>query len=333
MKKADYHSLQFQDGLLSYINQTLLPFEIQYIVTDDYIRIAESIERLEIRGAPLIGIAAAYAIALSQKKRCSKREFNHACERLRKTRPTAVNLFWAIQKMISCFESFDGTEEAYSKLIDQANAIFNEDVERCDNIAKNGLAIFDSKKTVITHCNTGRLVSAGGGTALYVIEEAFRNNLVEKVFVDETRPLLQGARLTVFELDALGIPYNLISDSMAGEAIRSHSIDLAITGADRIVKNGDTANKIGTFMLALACNYHKIPFYIAAPENTIDRALINGSLIPIEERDRNEVLSIKGANITLPGAPVYNPSFDVTPAELITGIITEKQLYRYPYSF
>ncbi len=328
-------AIEFVNDQLRLIDQTKLPLSEEYIVTDDYERIAVSIERLEVRGAPAIGITAAYALALSLKeiKGNVGEIFEIAYLRLKQTRPTAVNLFWALERMKNVFNQAKDKSNIYNDLVNEANAIFHEDQIMCDKIAVNGLQVFRGKAKVITHCNTGSLVTAGGGTALYVIQKAFENNLVEHVYADETRPLMQGSRLTAFELDKLSIPFSIITDSSAAYVIKNVGIDLIITGADRIAKNGDTANKIGTFNLAVLAKHHGVPFYIAAPSSTIDTNCETGKDIQIEFRDSKEINSINGSQITKPGYPVYAPAFDVTPSNLITGIITEDKVFSNDYSF
>ncbi len=330
-----FFSLKFAEDNLTFIEQTALPLSEQYITTDNYERIAEAIEKLEIRGAPAIGIAAAFGIALSFKNHNGKDDeyFYNVSNRLRRTRPTAVNLFWALQQMEETYKNLSSNDNIYSRLKEKAIAIHNEDIKKCDLIAKNGISIFERNSRVVTHCNTGKLATGGGGTALNVIKHAFHKGLIEHVFVDETRPLLQGARLTTFELAKESIPFYLITDSTAAFLMQQNKIDVAITGADRIATNGDSANKIGTYNLAVICKYHKIPFYIAAPTTTIDFNAKSGKDIPIEERDKTEINRIKDIKVTKSVYPVYNPSFDIIPNELITGIITEDKLYNFPYNF
>ncbi|MCE1187763.1 MAG: S-methyl-5-thioribose-1-phosphate isomerase [Ignavibacteria bacterium] len=333
MKKPDFFALRFRDNQLEFIDQTKLPFEVEYVLTDDIERIAGAIERLEIRGAPAIGIAAAFAMALSQKKETSSEFFASSLVRLQRTRPTAVNLFWALDEMRGVFNSLNPGIDAYPVLLSKAQQILQGDVESCDAIAANGLEVFLKPSNVLTHCNTGALALGGGGTALYVIKKAYEAGLVKHVYVDETRPLLQGSRLTAFELDYYGIPFSVITDSMAAFIMKTVGIDLVITGADRIVANGDSANKIGTYNLAIASSYHNVPFYIAAPWTTIDTNSQTGDDIVIEERKQSELFTVRGNDISIPTYPARNPSFDVTPSNLIAGIITDRGLYRYPYTF
>ncbi len=330
---SEFFNLKFENNELIFINQTKLPFQEEYIKTDDYNRIAGAIEKLEIRGAPAIGIAAAFALSLSLKEAATEKNFYNAYNRLKVTRPTAVNLFWALEKMKSVYEEKKNSGSIYNFLIEAALEIQRDDIDKCDRIASNGIKIFKKKSNVITHCNTGKLATGGEGTAFAVIKKAFENNFVNFVYADETRPLLQGSRLTAFELHKSGIPFNIITDSTGAFLMKQGKIDLAITGADRIASNGDSANKVGTYNLAVICKHHNIPFYIAAPTSTIDYSISNASEIPIEERNSEEVTSINGKEVTLPVYDVYNPSFDKIPANLITGIITEEGLFSYPYEF
>lgn len=323
-------AIDYSGGKFVFINQTKLPHIEEYISTDDYNRIAEAIERLEIRGAPAIGISAAYAAAIAVSKNIP---FNTAYDRLFSTRPTAVNLFWALSEMKKVYESCSSSEDLPAHLLDRAIQLHNEDIEKCERIAKNGLAVFEKRMTVLTHCNTGALATSGGGTAFYVIQKAFERGLVEHVYADETRPLLQGSRLTAYELDKAGIPFTINTDSMAAFLMQQKKIGLVITGADRIAANGDTANKIGTYNLAVLCRYHSIPFYIAAPVTTIDSGCAGGGNIKIELRSSEEIIILNGSNVTRMEYNVYNPAFDVTPAELIAGIITDEGLIKPPYKF
>lgn len=330
-----FKSIEFDEEKLKFIDQSKLPLVEEYIVTDDYERIAEAIEKLEVRGAPAIGIAAAYALALSIKNVSDEYEivFSKAYERLASTRPTAVNLFWALNEIKSEFEKNRDTKKLYDKLIHKANEIYLDDFDKCEKMAEFGLQIFQKKSKVLTHCNTGHLVTAGRGTAFGIIQLAFDLGLVEHVFADETRPLLQGSRLTAFELDKSGIPFSIITDSTAAFLMKEGKVDLVITGADRITSNGDAANKIGTYSLAVNCKHHNIPFYIAAPTTTIDVNLRTGEDIKIEERDKSEINSIGGVQITKQNYAVFSPAFDVTPNFLITAIITEKGFHLPPFDF
>jgi methylthioribose-1-phosphate isomerase len=335
MKKTDYFSAKFDNDKFIFLDQTKLPIEEVYVSTDDYERIGVAIERLEVRGAPLIGIAAAYALALSLKKNRNDNdsEFNSAYNRLARTRPTAVNLFSALNLMKSVYESQKHSENIYQILLASAVKLHTEDIEYCRKIGENGLRIFQKKSNVLTHCNTGKLATGGAGTAFSVIRNGFTNGLVNHVYADETRPLFQGMRLTAFELEHSGIPFSLLSDSMAASLMKDNKVDLVITGADRIALNGDAANKIGTYNLAVLCNFHNIPFYIAAPSTSIDRNILTGDEIKIEFRNKNELLNLSGNQIAPEHYDVYSPAFDVTPSHLIKGIITEGDVFFFPYNF
>ena len=335
MNQTEYFSVKFKDDFLIFLDQTKLPLEEVYVETDSYERIAEAIERLEMRGAPLIGIAAAYGLAISLKNVDSdfEEKFNTAYERLYKTRPTAVNLFKALEDLKGLFEKISDKNTAYQILLNRAIEIHQQDEEFCTKIGRNGLALFKQKSNVLTHCNTGKLATGGIGTAFGIIKTAYENGLVNHVFADETRPLLQGLRLTAFELDKNGIPFSLQTDSSAAELLKQGKVDLIITGADRIALNGDSANKIGTYTLAVLANHHKIPFYIAAPSSTIDRKIATGEQIEIEYRNKKELFYIQNNLITTDHFDAFTPAFDVTPAHLISGIITEEGLFTFPYNF
>lgn len=337
MNNKDYFSVDFKDGELIFLDQTKLPLQENYVRTDDYERIAEAIERLEVRGAPLIGICAAYGVALALKNAPAGKEekvFNSAWERIHNTRPTAVNLFFALNEMRKVFEQSVGDPaKLYKNLLAMAKEIHSEDIEKCSAIGRNGLAIFRKKSVVLTHCNTGKLATGGDGTAFSVIKAGFQNGLVEHVYADETRPLLQGSRLTSFELDRSGIPFSIQTDSMAASLMQQNKIDLVITGADRIALNGDSANKIGTYNLAVLCAHHNVPFYIAAPTTTIDRKMVSGKEIEIEYRGKDEILNFNGVRVAPENYSTYSPAFDVTPSHLISGIITEEKVFTFPYNF
>jgi len=331
----NFKSISFENDKLVLINQTKLPLVEEYIVTDDYERIAVSIERLEVRGAPAIGVTAAYAFALAFKNFTGNRkeQFEKVYTRLAATRPTAVNLFWALDEMKKTFEQNLESENIYLLLLKKAVAIHEDDIKMCDAMGRYGLEIFTKKSVVLTHCNTGQLATGGNGTAFNVIRFGFNNDLVSYVYADETRPLLQGSRLTAFELEKAGIPFSIITDSTAAFLMKQSKVDLVVVGSDRIAANGDAANKIGTYNLAVLCKHHNIPFYIAAPVTTIDAECPTGNEIKIELRSKDEVLKIKDVQISKPSYDVYSPAFDVTPAELITGIITDEGLFKYPYDF
>jgi methylthioribose-1-phosphate isomerase len=335
MNPTDYFSVKFDDQKLIFLDQTKLPLEEVYVETDDLERISEAIERLEVRGAPLIGIVAAYALALSLKNVNADHEnvFNSSYKRLAQTRPTAVNLFKSLNDLKELFKNLSEKKLAYETLLSKAREIHHKDEEYCLKIGRNGLSLFRQKSNVLTHCNTGKLATGGIGTAFGIIKTAFENGLVNRVYADETRPLLQGLRLTAFELDKSGIPFTMQTDSSAAELMKQGKVDLIITGADRIALNGDSANKIGTYNLAILANHHKIPFYIAAPSTTIDRSIASGNEITIEYRSEKEIFNIGQTNITPNHYQAFTPAFDVTPAHLISGIITEEGVFTFPYNF
>ncbi len=329
-----FFSLKYENEKFVFIDQTRLPLEEIYIETDNYERIADAIERLEIRGAPAIGIAAAFGITVALKNTLSQHEkqFNLAYERLKRTRPTAVNLFWALDEMKKVFKSQNNFDDIYAKLKARAIQIHEEDIISCDAIAENGVELFQNDSVILTHCNTGQLATGGSGTAFSVIKKGFETGKVKFVYADETRPLLQGSRLTAYELEKSNIPFEILPDSAAAFLMKQRKIDAVIVGADRIAKNGDTANKIGTYNLAILCNYYKIPFYIAAPTSTIDFSINSGDEIKIEMRGNEEISHIRGIKVTKEEYPAYTPAFDVTPNHLISAIITDKQIYKPPFN-
>jgi len=319
------------------IDQRKLPSREVYIECRDHHQVARAIERMVIRGAPAIGVAAAFGLALGMGKIRSAKNLDQAFERiyrrLEKTRPTARNLFWALERMRAVYEGSRALKlgALRKRLKEEALAIEREDAETNKKIGDWGKALIPDGAAVLTHCNAGELATAAFGTALGVIRAAFREGKKIRVFADETRPFLQGARLTCWELDREGIPVVLITDGMAGWLMRRGEISVAVVGADRISRNGDTANKIGTYSAAVLAKENGIPFYVASPMSTIDFNLADGSLIPIEERSPDEVRTIGGRCLTLPGVEARNPAFDVTPAAYVSGIITEKGVARPPY--
>lgn len=318
-------SLSWTGTALDLLDQTKLPAERTQISCTDYREVVRAIRVLAVRGAPAIGVAGAYAVVLAYRNTKGKEaDFLAACREIREARPTAVNLSWAVDQMLSVYRAGAGNPEA--ALLAKAMEIDAGDQETCRAIGEHGADLFKGRKNLrlLTHCNTGALATAGIGTAFGVLATLAARGQVERVYADETRPLLQGSRLTASELMAAGIPCCLISDNMAAAVLRDKNIDAVIVGADRIAKNGDTANKIGTYGLAVLAAYHHVPFYIAAPFSTFDPSIETGADIVIEERAADEVRKI-GDTYTAPkDVPVYNPAFDVTPGSLITGIITEK---------
>ncbi|MGK7896699.1 MAG: S-methyl-5-thioribose-1-phosphate isomerase [Xenococcus sp. (in: cyanobacteria)] len=323
----------WQDDHVVLIDQTRLPEEYNTVNINRSQDMATAIKTMIVRGAPAIGVAAGYGMYLGAKEitTSDRQEFilqlEKIAEMLRQTRPTAVNLFWAISRMLRMAEESVGTvEDIKATLLETAKAIQEEDLQTCQAIGDHGLSVLPEKPqaTILTHCNAGSLATAGYGTALGVVRSAWREKRLQKVYADETRPRLQGAKLTAWECVQEGIPVTVITDSMSAHCMREGRIDLVVVGADRIAANGDTANKIGTYSLALIAQAHNVPFYVAAPFSTIDFSLADGSQIPIEERNSNEICQV-GKTILCPeGAEFYNPAFDVTPANLIAGIITEK---------
>ncbi|GAB1543140.1 S-methyl-5-thioribose-1-phosphate isomerase [Scytonema sp. NUACC21] len=318
---------------VSLIDQTRLPNEYTFVEISRCEDMAQAIKTMIVRGAPAIGVAAAYGMYLGAREieTGDRDKFLNGLEKvaelLRSTRPTAVNLFWAISRMMkSAYETIGTIEEIKQTLLKTAHSINLEDLQTCHAIGDNGLSVLPTtpeQLTILTHCNAGALATAGYGTALGVVRSAFREGRLARVFADETRPRLQGARLTAWECVQEGIPVTVITDSMAAHCMKQGLIDVVVVGADRIAANGDTANKIGTYSLALVAKAHNIPFYVAAPLSTIDFSLSNGSKIPIEERNPEEIYKVGDTMLTPTGVEFYNPAFDVTPAELITGIITE----------
>jgi len=329
-----YPVVEWKNNKVYMIDQRFLPMEEKFIEHSDYREVAKSIKDMVIRGAPAIGVAAAMGIALGvldiKAKKNVETGFNEIVETIASTRPTAVNLFWAVERMKTVFNEYKHDPALLQeKMVEEALTIDEEDVEINKRIGKNGEVLLESGQTVLTHCNAGALATAGYGTALGVIRAAVSNNKKITVIADETRPYLQGARLTVWELQQDNIPVKLITDNMAGYIMAEGRVDAVIVGADRIAGNGDAANKIGTYSVAILANYHNIPFYIAAPVSTIDFSIPSGKHIPIEERSKEEVLNFMDQRIARPETGVYNPAFDVTPHHLITAIITEEKVL-YP---
>lgn len=315
---------------LRLLDQRELPLKVAFRDCRTAEDVALSIEDMTVRGAPAIGAAAAFGAAIAS--RCGICAFEQSLERLAKTRPTAVNLFWAIKRMKDTASRHSG-EELFPLLVREAEKIYAEDIEANRRLGDFGQVLLPDNCSVITHCNAGALATCGWGTALGVFRSARAKGKNLKIFADETRPRLQGARLTAFELLEDGFDVTLICDSMAPFLMSRRRIDAVVTGADRVAANGDAANKIGTYGLALAARAHNVPFYIAAPWSTVDLNCPNGDAITIEERDGAEVRKINGIFAAPEHISVWNPAFDVTPAELISGIITERGVFREPYNF
>ncbi len=330
-------TVEWKDGVVRLLDQSRLPGAVEFLECRDYRAVAEAIKGLKIRGAPAIGVAAAMGVALGAQSVsvAGYDEFAKAVsvigDNLAATRPTAVNLFWAIERMKRKLAELRNRPltEIKRALIEEAQRISDEDVALCKAIGRHGAALIEDGQTILTHCNAGALATAGYGTALGVIRAAWEQGKKIRVIVDETRPVLQGARLTTWELMQDKIPVTLITDNMAGALMRKGQIHLCVVGADRIAANGDVANKIGTYSVAVLAKAHGIPFYVAAPYSTIDLATRSGDQIPIEQRNPQEVLSFHGSPLIAPaGVEVLNPAFDVTPAEYITAIITERGVFK-----
>ena len=337
MKNLNYQPIEWLSNGVRILDQTRLPQEEVYLELGDYQAIAEAIAELKIRGAPAIGVAGGYGMALGALEIdvMSRDEFlarfRDVRDTLAATRPTARNLFRAIERMEQVATAGKDVNQVKTALVDEAIKIHSEEAEATRKLSQLGAELVEDGFTILTHCNTGPLATTGYGTALGVIIYAREQGKTIRVFVDETRPLLQGARLTTWELQKAGIPATLITDSMAGSFISRGEIDCVIVGADRIAANGDTANKIGTYALAVLAKENGIPFYVAAPTTTIDPSLASGEEIPIEERKPEEVTHLHGKSIAPEGTDAANPAFDVTPHRYITAIITESGIIREPY--
>ena len=330
-------TVEWKDGAVRLLDQSRLPGAVEFLDCRDYREVADAIRELKVRGAPAIGVTAALGIALGAQSvnQTEYRNFSRTvltiCNQLAATRPTAVNLFWAIERMKRKLDSLQSQPIPWIKqaLILEAQAILDEDIGLCRAMGRHGAELIKDGQTVLTHCNAGALATAGYGTALGVIRAAWEQGKKINVIADETRPVLQGSRLTAWELMQDRIPVTLITDNMAGSLMRQGKIHLCVVGADRIAANGDVANKIGTYSVAVLAKAHNIPFYVAAPYSTIDLKTQSGADIPIEQRNPSEVTTIHGSHPVAPdGVAVYNPAFDVTPAELITGIITERGVFK-----
>jgi methylthioribose-1-phosphate isomerase len=325
-----------------FIDQTKLPLEESYVLATTYEQVADVIVTMVVRGAPAIGVSAAYGVAIGAQgsiARTAKEfepEFQKVCARLAGTRPTAVNLFWAIDRMKGLFASLVASgasiKEVRERILSEAHAMYEEDIAACKAMGAFGGALLPEEGGVLTHCNAGALATCGYGTALGVIRSAVEQGKRIHVYADETRPFLQGARLTAWELMADGIPTTVICDNMAASLMRAGRIKAVVVGADRIAANGDFANKIGTYNVAILAKEHGIPFYCAAPWSTIDTATPTGNAIPIEERSAVEVTHHGGKQLTPHGVGICNPAFDVTPARYTTAIITERGVLRAPYT-
>ncbi len=323
-------TIEWTDAGVVMIDQTRLPREQVFVTCRSYVEVAVAIRSMVIRGAPAIGVAAAMGVALGVQEDA---DFDRVCETLASTRPTAVNLFWAIERMRVLRASLKGVarKELVARMIEEAKNIRLDDIAICRAMGKHGAPLVPDGKTVLTHCNAGALATAGYGTALGVIRAAAEAGKKIDVFADETRPFLQGARLTAWELQQDGIATTLITDNMAGHFLHSGRIGCVVVGADRIAANGDVANKIGTYSLAVLAKENNVPFYVAAPVSTFDLTLASGDSIPIEQRSAEEVTHVFGVPVAPENIAVENPAFDVTPARYVTAIISERGVARAPY--
>ncbi|MDE2701384.1 MAG: S-methyl-5-thioribose-1-phosphate isomerase [Gemmatimonadota bacterium] len=332
-------TITWEDDALRLIDQTLLPEEYKFITCRDVGTVAEAIVSLRVRGAPAIGVAAAYGVVIAAQEAIARnadfdRYVAKSIQKLAQTRPTAVNLFWALDRQEKVLAKADDHSPAKKcdRLLKEAHEIFEDDKRICRQIGRNGAELLSSQATVLTHCNAGGLATADYGTALAVVYAAVEAGKQVAVYADETRPLLQGSRLTAWELNQSGVDVTVICDSMAAAVLREKNIDSIVVGADRIAKNGDVANKIGTYGLAILAKAHQVPFYVAAPLSTIDMKRDTGTQIPIEEREEEEITHGMGRQTAPSGIQVYNPAFDVTPNHLVTAIITEKGVAKGNYS-
>jgi len=334
-------TIEWKDDAVVMIDQRKLPGAEVYVTCKTANEVAKAIKTMVIRGAPAIGVAAAMGIAVGMTRSRATgtkqftTEFQKTCELLAATRPTAVNLFWAIERMKKAFAAAahegQSVDEIKRRLVDEARAIHDEDVQSCRTMGAHGAELVPSSARILTHCNAGALATAGYGTALGVIRAAAEQGKTIAVLADETRPFLQGARLTAWELIRDGINTTVITDNMAGAMMRLGQVDLVVVGADRIAANGDVANKIGTYSVAVLAKEHGIPFYVAAPLSTVDLNTPDGSRIPIEERNEREVTHVGTNRVTPVGALIRNPAFDVTPSTYVTAIITERGIARAPF--
>lgn len=332
-------TLEWTDQGVRFLDQTKLPTVETYVTCTTYQQVAEVIRNMVVRGAPAIGVAAAMGIALGANNSRAetvadlKQDFDQICRVMGETRPTAVNLFWAIRRMQEKFVtlSIRPIPQIKQALVEESRRMHAEDIAANQAMGRHGATLMPATGGVLTHCNAGALATAGYGTALGVIRAALEQGKKLHVYADETRPFLQGSRLTAWELMKDGIPTTVISDNMAGSMMRQGKIDAIVVGADRVAANGDVANKIGTYTLAVLAKEHGIPFYVAAPISTVDLDMRDGSGIPIEQRSRKEVTHIAGRQMVPDGVEVENPAFDVTPARLVTAIITERGIAKAPY--
>jgi methylthioribose-1-phosphate isomerase len=332
-------TVAWKNGRVRLIDQTALPERLSYIELSDWRDVAQAIRTMVVRGAPAIGCTAALGMALgargiiAEKREAFKQRMEQIADTFRAARPTAVNLFWAVERMLNVIDRTEGNVvDIKDALITEALKMLGEDIEANRAIGRYGAELLKNGSTVLTHCNAGALATVSFGTALGVIRAAVEEGKQIQVYADETRPRLQGMKLTAWELQQDGIPVTIIADNMAAVLMKEGKIDCVIVGADRIAANGDTANKIGTYNVAVIAHYHNVPFYVAAPFSTVDMSLPDGSRIPIEERETVEMTHVEGIRIAPEGVPVWNPAFDVTPNKLITAIITEHGVIYPPFA-
>ncbi|MEK7438159.1 MAG: S-methyl-5-thioribose-1-phosphate isomerase [Pseudomonadota bacterium] len=338
VESLNVETLRWRNNQLELIDQRRLPLEFEYVACEDAAQTAAAIRDMVVRGAPAIGCAAAYGVAVEAQRHAGapRAQFDTALQQafkvLEASRPTAVNLFWAIARMRQRHAQTrnDSTQASAAAMLELARQIHSDDIEICRAIGRHGAALIADGARIMTHCNAGALATAGHGTALGVIRSARDAGKRISVIANETRPYLQGARLTAWEMVQEEIPVTLVTDNIAGHLMQQGRVDVIVVGADRIAANGDTANKIGTYTVAVLAERHRIPFYVAAPLSTIDVAIADGRAIPIEERDPSEVTGFRGLRWAPDGVSVFNPAFDVTPATLITGLITEKGVITRP---
>jgi methylthioribose-1-phosphate isomerase len=334
-------TVRWKDGRVAILDQRRLPDERRVLACESVEEVAEAIETLAVRGAPAIGIAAAYGVALAARlaggepRPFQSRAIREASERLGATRPTAVNLGWALSRMRRAHDALGESDPATVErvLLEEADRILEEDLEASRRMAEAGSVLVPDGARVLTHCNTGGLATGGLGTALSLVTRAHATGRKVSVLVDETRPLLQGSRLTAWELTEAGVPHRVLVDAAAAWAIARGLVDLVVIGADRVARNGDTANKVGSYGVALAARAHAIPFYVVAPASSFDPSLASGSAIPIEERSGREVTRVGERRVAPEGATAFNPAFDVTPGELVAAFVTEAGIFRPPYDF
>lgn len=335
-----WFTLRWSGDAVALLDQRRLPTEERYLTLSSVEEVARAIESMAVRGAPAIGCAAAFGVAVAAARSDAptaaalRRELEAACERLARTRPTAVNLYWALERMrrVLVADPDTSAETLRERVVAEARRVLDEDVATCRAIGSAGSPLVPSGARILTHCNAGGLATGGYGTALGIVRAAAESGRKVHVWATETRPFLQGARLTAWELQRDGIPVTVIGDSMAGGLMRAGEVDLVVVGADRVAANGDVANKIGTYSLAVLAHEHGIPFVVAAPLSTVDFSTPDGDAIPIEERAREELARIGGVEIVPAGVPVRHPAFDVTPARLVTHLVTERGIARSPYA-